>query len=82
MDTFQDKVVVITGGGGGIGIELGVSFGRRGAKVVLADVVADPLEAAAKSLRDQGIDAIGVVSDVTDFDSVCALRDRAVDTYG
>ena len=82
MDTFQDKVAVITGGGGGIGIELGASFGRRGAKVVLADVVADPLEAAAKSLRDQGIDAIGVVSDVTDFESVCALRDRAVDTYG
>ena len=82
MDTFQDKVAVITGGGGGIGIELGRSFGSRGAKVVLADVVAGPLEDAAQGLRDLGIDAIGVVADVTDFESVCALRDRAVEAYG
>ena len=82
MDTLQNKVVVVTGGGGGIGIELGASFGRRGAKVVLADVVPDPLEAATAQLREQGIDAVGVVTDVTDFDSVCALRDRALETFG
>ncbi len=82
MDTLQNKVVVVTGGGGGIGIELGASFGRRGAKVVLADVVPDPLEAATAQLRERGIDAVGVVTDVTDFDSVCALRDRALETFG
>lgn len=82
MDTLQNKVVVVTGGGGGIGIELGASFGRRGAKVVLADVVPDPLEAATAQLREEGIDAVGVVTDVTDFDSVCALRDRALETFG
>ena len=82
METLQDKVVVITGGGGGIGIELGVSFGRRGAKVVLADIVAGPLEAATEQLRAQGLDAIGVVTDVTDFDSLCALRDRALESFG
>jgi NAD(P)-dependent dehydrogenase (short-subunit alcohol dehydrogenase family) len=82
MDTFQDKVVIVTGGAGGIGIELGAAFGRRGAKVVLADVVADPLETAATQLRENGVDAIGVLADVTDFDSVCALRDRALEQYG
>jgi NAD(P)-dependent dehydrogenase (short-subunit alcohol dehydrogenase family) len=82
MDTFQDKVVVVTGGAGGIGIELGVSFGRRGAKVVLADVVAEPLEEAAAQLRIQGIDAVAVVADVTDFESVCALRDSALAAFG
>jgi len=82
MDTLQDKVVVVTGGAGGIGIELGASFGSRGAKVVLADVIPDPLDAAAMQLRDRGIDAIGVVADVTDFDSVCALRDRALAAFG
>ncbi|TML16763.1 MAG: SDR family NAD(P)-dependent oxidoreductase [Actinobacteria bacterium] len=82
MDTLHDKVVVITGGGGGIGFELGVSFGRRGAKVVLADVIPDPLVAAETKLREQGIDAIAVIADVTDFDSVCALRDRTVEVFG
>jgi NAD(P)-dependent dehydrogenase (short-subunit alcohol dehydrogenase family) len=82
MDTLQDKVVVVTGGAGGIGIELGASFGERGAKVVLADVVPAPLDAAVAELRDRGIEATGVVADVTDFDSVCALRDRTLETYG
>ena len=82
METLQDKVVVITGGGGGIGIELGASFGRRGAKVVLADIVPGPLDAAAEQLRALGLDVIGVVADVTDFDSMCALRDRALESFG
>lgn len=82
METLQDKVVVITGGGGGIGVELGAGFGRRGAKVVLADVVPGPLAAATEQLCAQGLDAIGVVADVTDFDSLCALRDRALESFG
>lgn len=82
MDTVNNKVAVITGGAGGIGIELGISFGKRGAKVVLADVLAEPTEKAAADLRAQGIDAIGVVADVTDFESVCALRDRTIERFG
>ncbi len=82
METLRDKVVVVTGGGGGIGVELGASFGRRGAKVVLADIVPAPLDAAADRLRAQGIDAVAVVTDVTDFDSLCATRDRAIDAFG
>lgn len=82
MESVHGKVAVITGGACGIGIELGASFGRRGAKVVLADVLPEPVDAAAQQLRNEGIDAIGVAADVTDFDSVCALRDRAIDAFG
>ena len=82
MDNFQNKVAVVTGGGGGIGIELGISFGRRGAKVVLADIIPAQLDAAVAQLQEQGIDTIGVTTDVTDFDSVCALRDRALESFG
>jgi NAD(P)-dependent dehydrogenase (short-subunit alcohol dehydrogenase family) len=82
LTELNGKVAVVTGGAGGIGIALGERFGREGMKVVLADVVEAPLEAAADKLRGQGFDVTGVVTDVTSFDSVCALRDAAVAAYG
>ena len=40
----QGKVAVVTGGAGGIGQAMGRRFGREGMKVVLADVLAEPLD--------------------------------------
>ena len=37
MKDFRDRVVVVTGGGGGIGRALGARFARAGARIVLAD---------------------------------------------
>ncbi len=82
MRDVEGKVAVITGGGGGIGRALGLRFGQAGMKIVLADVLAGPLDTAADELRRQGIDARGVVTDVTSFESVCALRDTALEAHG
>ena len=41
MSEFQDKVVIVTGAGGGIGREHALEFGRRGAKVVVNDLGSD-----------------------------------------
>ena len=79
---LRGKVVMVTGGAGGIGAAMGRRFGEEGMKVVLADVLAEPLEAATKALRADGIEATGVVTDVTDFASVEALARRTVETYG
>ena len=38
MINVKDKVVLITGAGGGIGREHALEFGRRGAKVVVNDL--------------------------------------------
>jgi len=38
--SFRGKLLVITGGGSGIGRETALAFARRGAEVVLSDVVA------------------------------------------
>jgi NAD(P)-dependent dehydrogenase (short-subunit alcohol dehydrogenase family) len=82
MDSLEGKVAVVTGGGGGIGRALGVAFGRAGMKVVLADVQEGPLKASVDELRAAGVAAIGVVTDVSTYDSVVALRDAALDSYG
>lgn len=82
MKDLAGRVAVVTGGGGGIGRAMGESFALQGMKVVLADVQAGLLDATVASMRAEGFDVTGVVTDVTDYGSVEALRDRALETYG
>lgn len=73
---------MVTGGAGGIGRALGRRFGREGMKVVLADVLAEPLEEATRALVDEGIEALGVLTDVTDYSSIEALATAALARFG
>jgi NAD(P)-dependent dehydrogenase (short-subunit alcohol dehydrogenase family) len=50
--------------------------------VVLADVLVEPLEEATQALRDEGIETLGVVTDVTDYASVESLAKETVDRFG
>jgi NAD(P)-dependent dehydrogenase (short-subunit alcohol dehydrogenase family) len=76
------KVAVVTGAGGGIGRALVERFTAEGMKAVLADIDPALVEKTTGELRDQGLEVIGVVTDVTDLASVEALRDAALDAYG
>lgn len=82
MGGLRGKVGVVTGGAGGIGTAIGRRFGQEGMKVVLADVLAGPLEETVTALRDEGVDAIGVVTDVTDFASVEHLAKETLSHFG
>ncbi len=82
MEDFDGRVAVVTGGGGGIGHALGARFARAGMKVVLADLEGEPLAAAVAALREDGATVIGVETDVSDHESVAALRDRAYAEFG
>ena len=82
MRNVVGKVAVITGGGQGIGRALAERFGAEGMKVVIADVVPQLVETTTAELREQGLDIVGVVTDVTSLESVEALRDAALAEYG
>ena len=82
MHEFAGRIAVVTGGAGGVGRALGERFAVAGMKVVLADVVAEPLDRTVAELRDAGHEVTGVVTDVTDFASVEHLADEAYATYG
>jgi NAD(P)-dependent dehydrogenase (short-subunit alcohol dehydrogenase family) len=80
---LEGRVAVVTGGGGGIGRAMGEAFLRAGMKVVLADVQAELLERTVAELRHGGAaDVVGVPTDVTRYESVEALRDRTLETFG
>lgn len=82
METFEQRVAVVTGAASGIGLAMATRFAAERMKVVLADVEERALEHATAVLSDQGADVIGVRTDVSSAESVEALANRAVETYG
>jgi 3-oxoacyl-[acyl-carrier protein] reductase len=78
---LQDKVVIITGGAGGIGRSCALAFAAEGARVVVADVnVAQAQAVAAEAGGAQR--AVAVQVDVTSPQSVQALFDATVAAFG
>jgi 3-oxoacyl-[acyl-carrier protein] reductase len=73
---FQDKVVVVTGAGSGIGYATARRFANSGAIVGVNDVNPDRAYEAAREFNDTGGRCEPLVFDVTDSRSV----DKAVDT--
>ncbi len=81
MDTFKDKVAVVTGGASGIGAGLVRQLLAAGAKVVVADLEQGALDKALAEFEGLG-EVSGVVTDVSSAESVNALADQVFEKYG
>ena len=76
MSRLDGKVALITGGGRGIGAAIAKRFVDDGAKIVISDILKDPLEGVAKSLK-KGMVAT-CVGDVTKWDDVQKMVSETV----
>jgi len=74
---MKDKVVLITGAGGGLGRAYALLFAKHGAKVVVNDLV-NP-DTVVKEIRDMGGEAVPNKASAEDGDSVVKA---AIDAYG
>ena len=70
MGRFDDRTVVVTGGGGGIGGATCRRFAKDGAKVAVFDVNLEAAEKVAAGIRDTGGRARAFACDITDRRSV------------
>jgi len=80
---FTNKVAIVTGAAGGIGLATARRFGAEGAKVVVADLHAEKAEAAAKSVKQAGApDAVGIACDVGKESDVQNCVEQTTDRFG
>ena len=79
---LDGKVVIVTGGGGGIGSRIARAFARCGAKVVIASRSLDKLNPIAEEINASGLSCLPVECDVTDPDQVEQMIAKVVEKFG
>jgi len=79
---LQDKVVLVTGAGGGFGQLIAEKCAAGGARVVGVDIVAEELAAVFDGIAAAGLSGTHQVADVTDMDQMHAAVQHAVQTFG
>lgn len=79
---LQDRVVVVTGGGSGIGRGACLRAAQEGARVAVADIRLDLARGVAQEITAEGGVAIAVACDVAAEDQVQALVQTTVDEFG
>lgn len=88
---FEDKTVLITGAGRGLGRAHALLLGDLGARVVVNDSggapdgagsEAGPAEQVAAEVRERGGEAVAHVGSVTDWGDAKAMIELATDTFG
>jgi NAD(P)-dependent dehydrogenase (short-subunit alcohol dehydrogenase family) len=83
MDELRNRVAVVTGAAGGIGLALCERFAAEGMRIVMADVDPARLEESAERLKgESNADVVGVPADASSWDSVAALAERAFAAFG
>lgn len=76
MKGLKDKVVIVTGGSGGIGAALCERFAEEGAKVAIFDLNAEGAGQVAARIREQGGQASAYRVDITDYAGIVAAVAR------
>jgi NAD(P)-dependent dehydrogenase (short-subunit alcohol dehydrogenase family) len=79
---FAGRVAFITGGASGIGNGLARLLAERGARVAIADVRAEAIEAAAHALGGTGAEILPIVLDVTDRQAMINAADLVEKRFG
>lgn len=77
---LEDKVVVVTGGGRGLGQAYAIEAARLGAKVVAGDIL--DCGDTVRQIEAVGGTAIGIELDVTEMGTVTAMAESAVEKFG
>ncbi|WP_347955317.1 SDR family oxidoreductase [Gordonia aichiensis] len=80
---IEDRVAIVTGGGGGIGSAIGAALAARGARVLLADLDGDAAAAAAARINDDHPGrAIAESGDTARTEVIAGLIARAQAEFG
>ena len=79
---FENKVVIVTGGGSGIGQATAVLYAQGGAKVIVSDIDEKGGQETVASIKKAGGDASFVKTDVSNPEDCEALVKTTIRIYG
>lgn len=83
MSNIENKVVIVTGGGSGLGRATSIRLAAEGAKVVILDLRMEAAEVVAEEINAKASgSAVAVEADVTNSSAVKAAVDKAVSEFG
>lgn len=80
--SIEGKVAVITGAGGVLGGSIAKSFVRAGAKVAALDIRQEQLDIRIEELTAEGGEAIGIVGNVLDIESLRNVAKEIIRKWG
>lgn len=80
--SLENKVALVTGAASGIGLATARAYAEAGASVVLADLNAEAVQAAAKDLIAKGYKAKAVICNAANLNEVEAMVRDTVATFG
>ena len=81
-EQLAGRVAVITGAARGIGYQIALRLGREGMRVVIADRDGRKLAEAERELHAQGVQAVAMPVDVSDFADIDRLPRIALSAFG
>lgn len=79
---LENRVAFVTGGAGGIGLQIALDLAREGARVAVSDMHPEAAEAAAGTVREAGGEAVAAPCDVTREAELTRAMDAAVARFG
>jgi len=82
MGILDNKVVIVTGGGRGLGKAYSLEMAKEGAKVVVADILEKEAQAVVDEIKAAGGQAMAIKTDVTSEESTVKMAEQAVKKFG
>ncbi|MBK5354884.1 SDR family oxidoreductase [Pseudomonas sp. TH41] len=82
MNICENRIVIITGAGGGLGRAYALAFAAEGAKVVVNDINREAALAVVGEILEQGGSAVANSNDITRYDDAALIVRQAIETYG
>ena len=79
---IEERVVIITGGGKGIGGVYAKSLAEAGAKVVVADIDGEANERVVAEIQQAGGEAVPIATDVSDEAQALRMAATTIESFG